>query len=144
MEAEQGTEASTRSLRRRRSKAEVYMKRGRPGRRSGGGEEESLSGNFTSEPAMPRASSSSADTPDQAMLGEDEDDEFVAPSGLSSRKRMHDSYRIMNKNDVERQGGNQDSYVTVRDFHPLLLLLTRGMGEDGEGGQGRGLRFRVG
>lgn len=58
-----------------------------------------------------------------------EEESFVAPNGLTSRRRMHDAYRIMNNNDVERQGGSQDaSYVTVRDLHPLLLLLARSGG----------------
>ncbi|EMC94346.1 hypothetical protein BAUCODRAFT_73625 [Baudoinia panamericana UAMH 10762] len=59
---------------------------------------------------------------------DDEDDEYVAPTGLPSRKRMHDAYRIMNKNDVERQGGNQDSYLTVRELRSLMFMLSRGWG----------------
>jgi len=34
--------------------------------------------------------------------------------GLASRKRMHQSYQITSQNDVERQGGNRDAYITVR------------------------------
>ena len=45
-----------------------------------------------------------------------ENDEYVAPAGLASRKRMHESYRIMQQNDVELQGGNQDAFITVSDF----------------------------
>jgi len=72
----------------------------------------------TSEPAVP------ADT----GVSEDPDEvEHVAPTGLRSRRRMHDAYRIMNQNDVDRQGGNQDAFLTVRDLHPLLLLMNRGM-----------------
>lgn len=44
---------------------------------------------------------------------EDEDDAYVAPSGLASRRRLHESYQIMQQNDVERQGGNQDAFITV-------------------------------
>lgn len=33
--------------------------------------------------------------------------------GLKSCKRMHDSYRIMNQNDVNRQGGLDDAFITV-------------------------------
>lgn len=40
--------------------------------------------------------------------------------GLSSCRRMHDSYRIMSQNDVDRQGGMSDAYVTV-----CLLPLSR-------------------
>ncbi|PKY04804.1 wd and tetratricopeptide repeat protein [Aspergillus campestris IBT 28561] len=32
--------------------------------------------------------------------------------GLKSCKRMHDSYRIMNQNDVNRQGGLDDAFIT--------------------------------
>ena len=71
-------------------------------------------GNTTSEPAVPRPTTD-----------EDEDESYVAANGLSSRKRMNDSYRIMNQNDVERQGGNQDAFLTVRDLHPLLLIMAR-------------------
>lgn len=39
--------------------------------------------------------------------------------GLPSSRRMHDSYRIMSQNDVDRQGGMSDAYVTVR---PLFFL----------------------
>ncbi|KZF25058.1 WD40 repeat-like protein [Xylona heveae TC161] len=33
--------------------------------------------------------------------------------GLTSRKRMADSYQITSQNDVERQGGVRDAYITV-------------------------------
>ncbi|KAL4979442.1 hypothetical protein BDW66DRAFT_102764 [Aspergillus desertorum] len=33
--------------------------------------------------------------------------------GLKSAKCMHDSYRIMSENDVQRQGGMSDAFVTV-------------------------------
>ena len=34
--------------------------------------------------------------------------------GLSSRKRMHDSYQIMSQNDAERQGGMREAFISVR------------------------------
>jgi nuclear receptor interaction protein len=74
-------------------------------------------GNTTSEPAVPRPPTNDED--------EDEDESYVAANGLASRRRMNDSYRIMNQNDVERQGGNQDAFLTVRDLHPLLLIMGR-------------------
>ena len=76
----------------------------------------------TSEPAMAR--STSQDQQDQEQDGEDES--FIAPNGLASRKRMAQQYTITNQNDVERQGGNSDAFLTVRDVHPLLLLLGHG------------------
>jgi nuclear receptor interaction protein len=63
----------------------------------------SESGGATSEPAMDRR-----DEDD-----ENDEDDYVAPSGLASRRRLHESYQIMQQNDVERQGGNQDAFVTV-------------------------------
>lgn len=33
--------------------------------------------------------------------------------GLKSCKRMHESYQIMSQNDVDRQGGMSDAFVTV-------------------------------
>ena len=34
--------------------------------------------------------------------------------GLSSRKRMHQSYQIVSQNDLEREGGMRDAFITVR------------------------------
>lgn len=53
-----------------------------------------------------------------------ENEDYVAPNGLSSRKRMHDHYKITQQNDVERAGGNQEAVITVRDL--LSYLLARG------------------
>lgn len=33
--------------------------------------------------------------------------------GLESRKRVHESYRIMSQNDVERRGGMNEAHITV-------------------------------
>lgn len=44
--------------------------------------------------------------------------------GLSSRKRMHQSYQILSQNDVQRQGGMRDAYITVRDGGPFSRLRT--------------------
>lgn len=58
---------------------------------------------------------------------EDDDEEYVAPTGLASRKRLHESYQIMQQNDVERQGGNQDAFVSVRQIpRDLLMMLLMG------------------
>lgn len=77
--------------------------RRRASRRSAASE---TNGEVTSEPAMARRDE------DEEL----ENDEYVAPAGLASRKRMHESYQIMQQNDVERQGGNQDAFITVSDF----------------------------
>ena len=78
-------------------------------------EESQANASTTSEPVMPST------TAEQ----DDDDESYVAESGLASRRRMQDSYRIMNQNDMERQGGNQDAFLTVRDLHPLLLIMGR-------------------
>ncbi|EME49597.1 hypothetical protein DOTSEDRAFT_49827 [Dothistroma septosporum NZE10] len=54
----------------------------------------------------------------------DSDEDYVAPNGLSSRKRMHDHYAITQQNDIERAGRNQEAVITVRDL--LSYLLARG------------------
>lgn len=33
--------------------------------------------------------------------------------GLESKKRIHESYRIMSQNDVERRGGMSEAHITV-------------------------------
>ncbi|KAJ5934042.1 hypothetical protein N7466_003589 [Penicillium verhagenii] len=64
--------------------------------------------------------------------------------GLSSRKRLHDSYRIINQNDVERRGGMSEAHIT-RSMLTRLAATIRGrqslgeaLGEgiEGLGGQG--------
>jgi nuclear receptor interaction protein len=71
----------------------------------------------TSEPAMDRR-----DEDD-----ENDNDDYVAPSGLASRRRLHESYQITQQNDVERQGGNQDAFITVSKFpiKAAQILRTR-------------------
>ncbi|ODM24120.1 hypothetical protein SI65_01710 [Aspergillus cristatus] len=54
--------------------------------------------------------------------------------GLSSCRRMHDSYRIMSQNDVDRQGGMSDAYVTRSMLARLATNLRhRQLQGDGEG-----------
>ena len=40
-------------------------------------------------------------------------------TGLKSCKRMQDSYQIMSQNDIDRQGGMNEAFITVR--FPLFL-----------------------
>lgn len=68
----------------------------------------------TSEPAMPSDA-------DGRVREEELDDEYVAFGGLASRKRMHQEYQITSQNDVARQGGNQEAFVTV--CVPSLTLV---------------------
>jgi nuclear receptor interaction protein len=41
--------------------------------------------------------------------------------GLESRKRIHESYRIMSQNDVERRGGMNEAHITVRFYGPAFF-----------------------
>ncbi|PNS13853.1 WD repeat protein iqw1 [Sphaceloma murrayae] len=78
--------------------------------------------NVTSEPAT------EADNPAlqaSATLAPEEDEDFVADSGLTSRKRIDQAYQIMNENDQARQGGNQEAYITASDLLALLLRNIR-------------------
>ncbi|TKA32333.1 hypothetical protein B0A50_01439 [Salinomyces thailandicus] len=68
---------------------------------------------ITSEPAVP--------TPERELPEEDE--ESVSPTGLASRKRMHDAYRITSRNDQDREGGNSDAFITVSSLQALLRSL---------------------
>jgi nuclear receptor interaction protein len=83
-----------------------YGGRRRPARHS--------SSSATSEPAVGRT--------DHANEEDDNDnDDYVAPSGLASRRRLHQSYQITQQNDVERMGGNQDAFITVSSETILTL-----------------------
>ena len=42
--------------------------------------------------------------------------------GLSSRKRMHQSYQIVSQNDVQRKGGMRDAVITVRADGPFMRM----------------------
>ncbi|KEQ76703.1 WD40 repeat-like protein, partial [Aureobasidium namibiae CBS 147.97] len=98
-----------------------WMRRRRQNRQAGA----------TSEPAV--------DADAEARNAAD-NDEYVAPGGLTSRKRMHLEYQITSQNDVERQGGNQETFLTRSMLASLAQHLRRqraeggAEGEDGEGG----------
>ena len=62
-------------------------------------------------------SSPNIDDPDSDNPGN------VAPNGLASRKRMHDSYKIISENEVDRQGGMRDAFITVRGPAPPLRMV---------------------
>ncbi|KAI4742493.1 WD40 repeat-like protein [Aureobasidium sp. EXF-12298] len=108
-----------------------WMRRRRQNRQAGA----------TSEPAV--------DAGAEARNAAD-DDEYVAPGGLTSRKRMHLEYQITSQNDVERQGGNQETFITRSMLASLAQHLRRqraeggAEGEEGEGGAPPGGRVVVG
>ncbi|KAI9849653.1 MAG: hypothetical protein M1837_002778 [Sclerophora amabilis] len=77
----------------------------------------------TTETSTPGPAPTPAPTTAAAAGGDDDDDDddddderppVVAPDGLASRKRMHQSYEITSQNDVDRRGGRHDAWITVR------------------------------
>ncbi|KAG9816232.1 WD40 repeat-like protein, partial [Aureobasidium melanogenum] len=108
-----------------------WMRRRRQNRQAG----------TTSEPAVDAGA-------EERNAADDED--YVAPGGLASRKRMHLEYQITSQNDVERQGGNQETFITRSMLASLAQHLRRqraeggGEGEDGEGGAFPGGRVVIG
>lgn len=78
----------------------------------------------TSEPAMEERDSPVTEEAAKENEGDaaDSDDEYLAATGLASRKRMHEQYSITSHNDAERQGGNQDAYITVSRLEQLFSL----------------------
>jgi hypothetical protein len=79
-----------------------------------------LDTNFPSEISSeaPPADESVEEQPERTLRleNENEGDELSPPKfgGLSSRRRMQDSYQIISQNDVERQGSMRDAFITVR------------------------------
>ncbi|MCJ1402476.1 hypothetical protein MMC11_005696 [Xylographa trunciseda] len=59
----------------------------------------------------PRNGSAAAEDNDD---GFNSDDYHAMNGGLASRKRMRDSYQIVSQNDVDRQGGMREAFITVR------------------------------
>ncbi|RMJ21725.1 hypothetical protein PHISP_07407 [Aspergillus sp. HF37] len=61
-------------------------------------------------------------------------------TGLKSCKRMHDSYQIMSQNDVDRQGGMNEAFITRSMLSRLAATLRErqglGGGPGGPGGPG--------
>jgi nuclear receptor interaction protein len=53
--------------------------------------------------------------------------------GLESRKRVHESYRIMSQNDVERRGGMNEAHITRSMLERLATNLRGGHGGLGVG-----------
>lgn len=54
---------------------------------------------------------------------EEEDERFIAPGGLESRRRMQHEYSITSHNDVSRQGGNQEAVITRSMLQNLARLI---------------------
>lgn len=65
----------------------------------------------------------------------DSDDEVV-PGGLSSRRRMHQSYQITSQNDMDRKGGREDYFISQAVLAQLARHIARGQGAGGGGEEG--------
>jgi hypothetical protein len=70
------------------------------------------------------AASSEQATAQQQAVSAEEDDEYVAPNGLMSRRRMHEAELITQRNQRQREAGNQEAIVTVSLVFFLPCLST--------------------
>ena len=76
----------------------------------------------TSEPAMPAQSARmNGDTEDDSDSDWENGETPLAPNGLASRRRMHQEYEITSQNDNDRQGGNQEAVITVRQANLMQM-----------------------
>lgn len=55
-------------------------------------------------------------------------EESPQQEGLTSRKRMQNSYQIIGQNDVQRRGGMRDAFITVRADGPFVRMRMVEMG----------------
>ncbi|KAK7627835.1 wd and tetratricopeptide repeat protein [Phyllosticta citricarpa] len=62
--------------------------------------------------------------------GDEEEPESAAPNGLASRRRMHDEYRITSENDVNREGGSRENFITRTMLEELAQRFY--LGTDGD------------
>lgn len=81
----------------------------------------------------PTEDSAETSTEPAAEAPDDSDDE-VAPGGLTSRRRMHQSYQITSQNDMNRKGGREDYFISQAVFAQLARHIARGQGGGGTGG----------
>jgi nuclear receptor interaction protein len=83
--------------------------------RKGIGVQSADPGNFSSlhwgRRRRARATDSEEERPAEALSDSEEEVSF---SGLRSRKRMHEAYQITSKNDMDRKGGREDYFISVR------------------------------
>ncbi|KAL4884344.1 hypothetical protein BJY04DRAFT_215310 [Aspergillus karnatakaensis] len=63
--------------------------------------------------------------------------------GLKSSKCMHDSYRIMSENDVQRQGGMSDAFLTRHMLAQFAATVRQQGGQVGEEGLAQGEHSRI-
>ena len=67
-------------------------------------------------------------TPRRRRHNDEENPTRNSHEGLTSRKRMHQSYQIMSQNDAQRQGGIRDAFLTVGPF-PRMRTVQIGFAE---------------
>jgi DDB1- and CUL4-associated factor 6 len=79
-----------------------------------------------------RARHSNTNLDVDATLGNGSEDDSVATNGLTSRKRMRQSYQIMSQNDIERRGGGEDAFITV-SYSRILSRTAFGSSTRGRG-----------
>jgi nuclear receptor interaction protein len=68
-----------------------------------------------------RARRTMSTPPPRDSVDSDTEDDEVAADGLRSRKALHNMYKIMSKNDMDRKGGRDDAFIT----QALLAQLHR-------------------
>ncbi|KKY18394.1 putative wd repeat-containing protein [Phaeomoniella chlamydospora] len=61
--------------------------------------------------------------------------ESTTTAGLTSRRRVDQMYQIISSNDVSRQGGVGDAYLTRSMLARIAASINRGQGGLGQGGQ---------
>jgi nuclear receptor interaction protein len=87
--------------------------------------------------AAAESASASQDTGEPSTMDSDDEDEKVAENGLASRKRMHQEYQIVARNDVERKGGREDAFITRALLAQLAQrIYAQNGGGDDEAGEG--------
>lgn len=74
----------------------------------------------------------------RAGRGSNNEDE-PREQGLSSRKRMHQSYQIVSQNDMQRKGGMRDTFITRNMLAQLAARLRARQGGAGDPGGGEGV-----
>lgn len=55
----------------------------------------------------------------------DQNESSHEAEGLTTRKCMHQSYEIISQNDVERQGGMRDAFITVCTYDGFCEIVYR-------------------
>jgi nuclear receptor interaction protein len=90
---------------------------------------------ITSEPAAPHRNTAEQEDDDAEPLWYELESSITDKGGLTSRKRMHDEYQIVSRNDMDRRrGARQGGFIT----RGMLAMLAQHMGvqHSGDGEEG--------